>query len=457
MQTLRNILSALSLAMLIIPAQAQLISPLNDYVQKARIGLVDEFFDRFNNAISVSDKVPDCIDRLMMLTDLSTMKSRVDPRFLTARAMMETAVDSAVHLNYSDTTWHALAHCRGVLDGKTVNFNLFLGVEQRHEADLYKWVVKRAEGSVFSLKPAHPDKEVMLMPDDHETNFMSLHRMTAESWTDMPQFLNRGFQPDATTLFTEWVQSDRLKIDYVEKLEFVFTQIPGYVFHIGYFERETGNSGWLITQFYEVSNNEEKQFLNEQRYFSDIVNTAETEIQETTPLQNGDAILQKVDSLRLTMLYRSGERVAQMNDYIAFMCSKEKDKEIRQYYASRLRTLFAPQTAITINDKTRNTTMRATPDSLTQILIESGIRVNVVVDSVALPIWNNILATASPDSVVMQLPAGFFKIVDGTIGIENLMAADGLAGYVLREETEDGFEWVPMLGNATITIDKRRK
>ena len=236
---------------------------LDSYIQKVRIGLVDEFFERFNG-ISTHPDIPEGeedsrINNLLMLLDLSKYTSRSDSLFVEATAMMNTVIRDSVKINYADRTWLALAHCKGTLEGKSVHFDIFLSVQNRRD-DMYKWVISKVDGSLFDITPRNQHENIMLFPDDHETNFLSLRRMTQEQPFNIRQFLAKGTLYDKTSVFAYLVHSGRLKIDYVEDLEFVFTQIPGYVFHVRYFDRERNNTGWLISKFYKVSDEEKSAF-----------------------------------------------------------------------------------------------------------------------------------------------------------------------------------------------------
>ncbi|MDE7441847.1 MAG: hypothetical protein K2M69_06760 [Muribaculaceae bacterium] len=236
-------------------------SLLNDFDYKARIGLVDEFFERFNGkAVNpVLDK-PDRLKSLVALFDQSQFSSYNDPRFKEAIAMAERIINDSVLISYPDSMWIALAHCTAVLDGKNVKLDLFLNVEKRGE-DMYKWVISKAAGDIFSISPKYQNDKNMLYPDDHETNFMSLARLCKEQPSDIMNFMNKSFKYDPTNVFVYLIYNGKLKIEYVEQLEFVFTQVPGYMFNIRYFDREGFNSGWLISNFYEFTDEDKRAFL----------------------------------------------------------------------------------------------------------------------------------------------------------------------------------------------------
>ena len=240
------------------------LSSLDKYVQKARIGLVDEFFNRFNGTEMHPDLPKSAKDsrkrNLMMLYNLGMFSSQKDSLFKKASLMADVIIKENIQLHYEDSTWAAVAHCAGSLNGQPKKFNLYLTVE-KHKGNSYKWVINRAEGSIFSIKADNKEKGSLLSPDDHETNFMSLSHMTTEQPQNVSKFMRKGFGYDPTSAFAYLVHSKKLRIDHVENLEFVFTQVPGYIFHIQYFEREKSNTGWLISSFKAISDKQKDTFL----------------------------------------------------------------------------------------------------------------------------------------------------------------------------------------------------
>ena len=196
-----------------------------------------------------------------MLLNLANYKSKNDPKLLVADSMMQKVMDKNVKLHYEDSLWVAKVKCRGKYKGKVVNFHIELTVEHR-DKDMYKWVITKAYGDAFKLKPTRKATKAMLMPDDHETNFMSLNRITTERDDYITYYANKKFVVDETSVFFSLVYSGLLDIEYVSDLQFVFLQVPGYKFTIKHFERETNNAGWLIDSFKKISNKEKEEYLH---------------------------------------------------------------------------------------------------------------------------------------------------------------------------------------------------
>lgn len=246
-------------------AQKVITNDLNAGLYDSRIKLVDEFFDRFNGKEGhpdISRKDKDYRKKnLMFVFNGRMFKSKEDAKFKELQNFINTVIEKNISINYSDTTWFAKAVCHGKLKGKEVDFTLFLNVEHRKE-DMYKWVIAKAEGDVFKLKPSLKSEKIMLMPDDHETNFMSLHRITTEKDDLISCYMQKDYPLDETSVFLSDVYNGLLDIDYVKDLQFIFYQVPNYVFRIKFIERETNNTGWLITDFDKVSEDEKEDFLD---------------------------------------------------------------------------------------------------------------------------------------------------------------------------------------------------
>lgn len=106
-------------------------------IQKARVGLVDEFIKRFNGDSSHPNISPQDTSyrksNILYLIEPSHNIGNKDSLYNEAIKFVEVIINSAVRLNYSDRTWIAHATCKGLLDGKKVTFDVYLNVECRME------------------------------------------------------------------------------------------------------------------------------------------------------------------------------------------------------------------------------------------------------------------------------------------------------------------------------------
>lgn len=415
--------------------------------QKAKVGLVDEFIKRFNG-IETHPNCPtgDAESRkknLLMLLDLSRYKSETDSSFVEASIMMDAVISDSVRLEYSDSTWFAIARCKGALSDKEVVFDLFLNVEHKRK-DLYKWSILHARGDMFNIEPRNTGDRIMIYPDDHETNFMSLMRMTNEQPFNVRQFMAKSFNYDATSVFAYLVHSGQLKISYVEKLEFVFAQIPGYIFSIENVERNTDNSGWLITNFQKCSNEEKDELFRKihkrQIAVHPKAEELHTEIKDTvsncTPAQP-DLLNRRIQ-----------ERFSLMSEYISFIKSCEKN-DTSNYYQSKLIELFASDSKIILMNRKKKIidTM-----SLTEFCdFIKGSKINAHVDYISIPVLPTFKIAPKDTSEYIYKTPGYLVSADCFNVQEPL--TDSMQELRLQLiHTEDGDEWIPEFGNMIITI-----
>ncbi len=244
-------------------AQANFFDLLNKPMYDARVKLVDEFFARFNGIEKrkgVSEEYSDRKSNILMLFNFAQFKSQKDTLFMAADTFAQEIVRSGSFINFSDSNWYAKARCSGSLAKKKVNFILYLTVEKRGK-DMYKWVIADAEGDIFKTSRDIRHQELFIFPNDNEQSFLSLANITHETYDYIDDYAKKDYKADALSAFLTLVRSGFLKIDYVSDVEFVFMQIPNYVFTVKHFERESMNVGWLINSFKKCVDSEKEEIL----------------------------------------------------------------------------------------------------------------------------------------------------------------------------------------------------
>lgn len=427
-------------------AYSQIVFEPDPYLQKSRIGLVDEFMKRFNGETlhpNISKKAKDSHKKnLQLLFNLAQYKSKQDPSFIKATDMVETIIKDSVTIHFNDKEWAAIAYCSGTIDGKKTTFTMYLTVQQR-KADMYKWVISKVEGKCFEISPRDTSDKIMLYPDDHETNFISLSRMTQEQPYNIKVFMSKEHEYDETSVFMYLVRTKRLKINYVENLEFMFMQIPGYAFHIQYYERESGNSGWLISKFYHYTDAEKNNLLG-----SLHIQNPNKHLDYTHTYTN--TILEKVDTTAEISKRRLNEQILLMNDYLSYIKDKSRSKEQRLFYQVKCHELFAPNTIVTITDSVASKTLSL--NEFTSNLLHNKYN-ELDIDSLCVPACTTGNLNIDDGLVQIDLPS---VIVDlkGLPLSEPVMETNKTL-FVRKVITEDGLEWIPVLGNLYVTLKKQ--
>lgn len=425
---------------------------LSLYDHNTRIGLVDEFFDRFNGKTTNPALIDTDINarkaNLMMLFDLSQFSLQDDPKYIEAAGMIDVVMNDSIKINYSDSTWAALAHCNGTLDGKKVNFDLFLSVQHRKE-NMYKWVISKADGTIFNTSSKNTSEKIMLYPDDHETNFISLGRMTREQPFNVNNFIRKGFKYDPTSVFSYLVYNNRLKIENVDDLEFIFTQIPDYIFHIKYFKRKGANAGWLISNFYKSTTDDKYAFFK-QLYLPSFNNEFCESIDSIVAVID-DNIGMNANKLHNLYCRRLNEKCAQLCDYIGYM---QQNDSLRAHsiYSKKMRKLFDQDAkAIIQNKKTGDRTIVSVEEFCNK-LIDRKITF-VSIDSIAIPLWDDIIVQLDESVHFCDLSSHMVPFVVPKLSCYSSALKLSTRLFAYKEETENGIEWLPILGNIIISVN----
>ena len=90
---------------------------------------------------------------------------------------------------------------------------------------------------------------------------MSLSRITSNNLDYILNYKQKDYELDQTAAFYTLVNTGQLSVEYVRDLQFMFFQIPGWTFTIKEFDRQTKNSGWLITSFSKMEDEDKETYL----------------------------------------------------------------------------------------------------------------------------------------------------------------------------------------------------
>lgn len=242
-------------------------TPFESEIFDSQVTLVDDFISIFNGETphqGIYDSIKNYRTKnIMSLFDISLFpEGQNDKAYTQAYKFATDVVNKNVKIHFSDSTWFAIAPCNGKFKGKDVAFCIFLNVEKRGD-NMYKWVINRVQGDIFALTPAKSSKNMVIMPDDHETNFMVLDRITNPIVSNnILNYSRKRFKIDQTSVFYAFINTGLLKIEHVKGLQFVFYQVPGWQFTISNFNRIAKNSGWLISSFSRITEKDKTVFFN---------------------------------------------------------------------------------------------------------------------------------------------------------------------------------------------------
>lgn len=341
-----------------VSVHAQMFNMLNNDIYMGRVKLVSEFMKRFNldekHPFIDSNSAEQDKKNLCQLFDIdSVLKNRQinEPR---AFQFVDSVLQNNVKIHYIDAEWFAKVKCIGTFKGKEVSFDMLLTVERRGK-DMFKWVISDVEGDIFNLSPSRKSDKIMLLPNEHESNFMRLNSITSEKDDYITLYSSDCISPSRLTVFNTLVYYGYLNIEYITDIRYTFLQVPGFIFTIKECERESTNSGWLISDWSEISNTDKEALLQRiynGKYSARVSEEVENTLPNNSPQIDATLAISKIEQF-----------VKYLNDYIAnkssvdeirnsikgrytFIISDELSKQLSKYYKTKAQNSYRIETLL---------------------------------------------------------------------------------------------------------------
>lgn len=230
---------------------------------------VNQFFRRFNSEEDLSGKRLDAKSRefknpefrrkyIPMLFDNETGK--IEETLKKDFIQDVTRKDQSKLLDFYGKDWFAEVKASFRYKGKTETVILFLSLEQ--EALGHKWVISNVYFKYFAdLFYTETDMAgKFLHPMSHELDFMNLIKVFKDG-KNLEYYFDNEYKPDFRTLFLYEVKKGDLVFEAVEDVSFHFFQLDNWYFELTEFNRNTANSGWLISSLTKIPENQKDLLL----------------------------------------------------------------------------------------------------------------------------------------------------------------------------------------------------
>ena len=197
---------------------------------------------------------------IKMLFDQTNTGISDDAKFV----FIEQALNkkNPVFLDFHGNSWFAEVSATFQYKKEKVTLILYLKLEKQNGG--YKWMFSNVYFDRFASWFTHVNDTANLKyfihPMSHELDFMNLHKIFREPG-NMDYYLEREYQPDMLALFVMETKNNNLTFVSVDQVKFHFFQVPGWYFEVSYFNRNTMNSGWLISNILRVNELEKKELM----------------------------------------------------------------------------------------------------------------------------------------------------------------------------------------------------
>lgn len=235
---------------------------------------VDEFIERFNNEQSafineyLKKKYPSStLSREKMIKSLFNTKSR-SWNFSDINSFIKqvSSTDNPQYLDFNSEKWFARVNCRLSYGGKP--YSAVLIMQRKMYADgSAKWIivdVKYADNNMRQAMddaaqagliscPQPTDSLTSLNPMSHAIGFMNIDLATQTPENISNFVIGPTGRSRNLNLFIDACLRNKLKILQATSTTYSFLQIKGWRIEIKQFNRQSQNSGWLISKLVKVS------------------------------------------------------------------------------------------------------------------------------------------------------------------------------------------------------------
>ena len=229
-------------------------------VHEARVKTLNEFIHRFN-----AQEIPDIVrnaagdaDRMMCIAALFDMEWIEDSaNRAVALGLADRAVHDSVLLDVHDTSIYAEAHCLFHQGKKELHLNIVLRFEQMAPG-LFLWSIVGVNG-LMEAGLVDTSFYGTLSPIQHELGFMRL----GQAFPEMYGFKHTGCRIDQLSYLMALSSAGKVKFGACTGITYHCLAVPDYLFAIEQHNRNTANSGWLITAAYRAGEELKQRYLAE--------------------------------------------------------------------------------------------------------------------------------------------------------------------------------------------------
>lgn len=232
---------------------------------------VNQFFRRFNNEedLEGNRSYPGDADyrnaknRELYLNILFDEQSSIITKRLKKEFVEKVnSSDAPVFLDFHGDLWFAELAVNFLQDGNKESLMLFLQLEKENLG--YKWAITNVYYDKFLKYFYKGDSETInksfLHPMSHELDFMNI-RKTFKDPVYVEYYAGKDYKPDYRSLLFYEIKKGNMKYESVGQLKFHFFQVDDWYFEVSYFNRPGGNSGWLISKLYKLTEKEKDELI----------------------------------------------------------------------------------------------------------------------------------------------------------------------------------------------------
>jgi hypothetical protein len=245
----------------------------------AKTGLMSEFFKRFNKAEDLlsgyySDKDSISLKKHKAQFNLDSLKREIlilslfDSMYLaksnkdSVLSFIRQVTDKNIILSLYDDNWYAKTKALVKFKNKPDSINLvFKSIRLYSDKKVSYWTLKACYANFLNINPADNSVEFKLNPLAHEDKFSDIYIYSKQK-NNICHLAEIGYQVDYRSIFFFAIKSGDLSVETIDDrtFEFNFLQIPNWIVIVKNYNRNSLNSGWLISNIIPANDAQKSEF-----------------------------------------------------------------------------------------------------------------------------------------------------------------------------------------------------
>ena len=252
----------------------QSIDFLSDENFAFKVKQIDEFMERFNSAESTpiqqyvrEHHSLDSLSRAALVLSLfnqeDTTWNERDIRTFVSDVLQPS---SPATIDFYDQGWYVELDCVGHYKGKDEKFTLVLSLEVMQRSRGAKWVIESVSADFLGIGRSR-DQRRALNPASYGNNFIDLSDALQDT-SNIRNYLNLRRQHSQLLVFLNELHQKNLVFKKISQVTYHFLQIDDWIFKVRDFNRDTPNSGWLISELLRVNDRQKLQYQEKVLYLN---------------------------------------------------------------------------------------------------------------------------------------------------------------------------------------------
>jgi hypothetical protein len=164
-------------------------------------------------------------------------------------------------ISFYDDNWYAVTKCNVTYNNKAENLDLSL-MNEVYPGHKSKWVICGSDANFLNVLQKAKDSLSILSPISNDLNFQELTKAFNQP-DNLSQFFEKNTKLAQFPVLAALMKSKQIKFNNVKNIVYHFLQIDGWIFTVDFYNREQGNSGWLISEVKQCTKEEKQKYKTE--------------------------------------------------------------------------------------------------------------------------------------------------------------------------------------------------